>query len=192
MSGQAQTGVEVVIDWLARMSCKQCGQVMDLTGVPPFAVIECPNCGTELSVPAKLDNYVVKGLAGRGGMGSVYVARDPNLDREIAIKVMQDFTRDDADQTARFEKEARAAAKLNHPNVAQVYSFGAYKNHPYIVMELVKGLHFDEMIEEQGPLDQALVLAIFLDIAVGLQAADDAGLIHSDIKPENVDRKSVV
>ena len=186
MAEQEQFWLEKVIDPLPQITCGKCGQVIDLTGVPPFAVIECPGCDAETEVGAALGKYEITGLAGRGGMGSVYIARDPALDRLVAIKVIQDTEDEGGEQASLFEREAKAAAKLNHPNIAQVYAFGHHKGHPYIVMELVKGLHFDEMIEERSPLDQALVLAICLDIAVGLQAADDAGLIHSDIKPENI------
>jgi hypothetical protein len=85
-----------------------------------------------------------------------------------------------------FKREAQAVARLNHPSIVQIYSFGQEKGQPFIVMELVSGERFDKMVESQKALDQALVMRIGLDIAEGLKAADEAGLLHGDIKPENI------
>ncbi len=99
---------------------------------------------------------------------------------------MQRQLGESAEFVENFRKEAQAAAKLNHPNIAQIYSFGQEEGQPYIVMELVSGKHFDTMVDEESPLDQALVLKIGADIADGLRDAADIGLTHGDIKPENI------
>lgn len=119
-------------------------------------------------------------------MGGVYRAHDETLGRDVAIKVMLKSLGDNPEFVASFRREAQAAAKLNHPNIAQIYSFGQEKGQPYIVMELVPGMHFDQMIAAPEPLDIPLVMKIGLDIAEGLQMAAEANLIHGDIKPENI------
>ncbi|MBQ6925287.1 MAG: protein kinase [Kiritimatiellae bacterium] len=143
-----------------------------------------PNAGA--SQTRKIDNYELEKCLGTGGMGTVYKARDEKLDRVVALKVMIKDLRSDPSILDAFRKEARAVAKLNHPNIAQIYSFGESDGKPYIVMEYVAGEHFDSLVFSPEPLDQARVMKTGMDIACGLQVAADAGLVHGDIKPENI------
>ncbi len=171
---------------LTQMTCTECSVVLDITELEPFSSVTCPDCDADQIVPSRVGDFLVHGYCGHGGMGTVYHGWDPSLDREVAIKVLQTQP-DAADAKMKgFEKEAQAAARLNHPHIAQVYTFGYHNGQPYIVMELVGGDHFDEMIRDDQPLDQALVLQICLEIAHGLQEADGAGLLHGDIKPANI------
>jgi serine/threonine protein kinase len=103
----------------------------------------------------------------------------------VAIKVMLSSYGDDPEFVANFRREAQAAAALNHPNVVQIYSFGIEHGQPYIVMELLTGGRFDAMIA-RGDMDQGLVVKIGTDVAEGLNAANNIGLIHGDVKPENI------
>jgi RIO-like serine/threonine protein kinase len=121
-----------------------------------------------------------------GGMGAVYRARDEALNREVAIKVMQKHLGDDPTFIENFQREAQSAAKLNHPNIAQIYSFGQALGQPYIVMELLSGGSLDRLMADQGPLDPAVVMHIGQQIAEGLREAAEAGLVHGDVKPENI------
>ncbi len=134
----------------------------------------------------KIDSYEIEQCLGTGGMGTVYKARDEKLDRVVALKVMLKDLRSDPSILAAFRKEARAVAKLNHPNIAQIYSLGESNGKPYIVMEYVAGEHFDNLVFSPEPLDQAKVMKTGMEIASGLQVAADAGLVHGDIKPENI------
>ena len=134
----------------------------------------------------KIDNYEIEKCLGTGGMGTVYRARDEKLDRVVALKVMVKDLRSDPSILDAFRKEARAVAKLNHPNIAQIYSLGENNGKPYIVMEYVGGEHFDSLVFAPTPLDQAKVMKTGMEIACGLQVAADAGLVHGDIKPENI------
>ena len=134
----------------------------------------------------KIDNYEIEKCLGTGGMGTVYRARDEKLDRVVALKVMVKDLRSDPSILDAFRKEARAVAKLNHPNIAQIYSLGENEGKPYIVMEYVGGEHFDSLVFAPTPLDQAKVMKTGMEIASGLQVAADAGLVHGDIKPENI------
>jgi len=116
-------------------------------------------------------------------MGEVYRAKDPALGREVAIKVLPDAFADDADRLARFEREAKALAALNHPNIAQVYGFE--KNPAALVMELLEGRTLRDVLSE-GPLPARKAIDCGAQLARGLAAAHDRGIIHRDLKPENV------
>ena len=134
----------------------------------------------------RIDSYEIQKCLGTGGMGTVYRARDEKLDRVVALKVMLKDLRSDPAILEAFRKEARAVAKLNHPNIAQIYSFGENEGKPYIAMEYVGGEHFDSLVFSPVPLDEAKVMKTGMEIAQGLQVAADAGLVHGDIKPENI------
>lgn len=178
--------VGISVDRVPTLACSQCGCEIDVSALEPFTTIECPECGHQDTVPAKLGQFLLLRLIGTGGMGGVYVAKDETLGRLVAIKVMLASLGENREFVETFKREAQAAAKLNHPNIAQIYSFGQEKGQPYIVMELVSGRRFDKMVAAEQPLDQALVMQIGMDIAEGLRVADEIGLVHGDIKPENI------
>jgi len=176
----------VLTDRLAELKCKQCGCEIDVAELDPFVMVECPDCGNIETVPARLGSFLLTSLIGRGGMGGVYQAIDESLGRKVAIKVMLRTLGDNKQFVETFKREAQAVAKLNHPNIVQIYSFGQEKGQPYIVMELVAGQRFDKMVDSGQVLDQATVMQIGLDVAEALKAADDIGLQHGDVKPENI------
>jgi len=160
--------------------------MLDVNGLPPFSVVQCPTCQSEFQVPARFGAFMLLQLLGAGGMGGVYRARDEGLNREVAIKVMLKSLGDDPQFVETFQREAQAAARLNHRHIAQIYSFGQEKGQPYIAMELVSGGSLDKMMAEQGPLDPAVVIHVGAQIAEGLSMAADAGMVHGDVKPENI------
>ncbi|MBI5818586.1 MAG: DUF1080 domain-containing protein [Verrucomicrobia bacterium] len=131
--------------------------------------------------------YEIISQLGRGGMGSVYKARQPKLDRLAALKIMAPELAADPDFVARFKREATAAASLSHPNVVQVYSAGESEGTHYIAMEFVDGETLKQHIERQGRLDAREALAITVYVAEALQYGwNKAKLIHRDIKPDNI------
>ncbi|AXB44029.1 Stk1 family PASTA domain-containing Ser/Thr kinase [Amycolatopsis albispora] len=134
--------------------------------------------------------YRVDRLLARGGMSSVYRGVDTRLDRPVAIKVMDPRFADDRSFVDRFEREARSAAKLHHPNVVAVHDQGldnsAEVGRAFLVMELVDGGTLREVLTERGPLDIALALSVAEPVLAALAAAHRAGLVHRDVKPENV------
>lgn len=121
-----------------------------------------------------------------GGMASVYVAMDGRLDREVAIKIMRPGLATDAVSVERFRSEARAAARLSHPNVVAVYDQGEDSGDVFLAMELVHGKTLREVIHEEAPFTAREALATLEPVLAALRAAHTAGIIHRDVKPENV------
>jgi serine/threonine-protein kinase len=137
--------------------------------------------GTELGERYELGHQI-----GTGGMASVYLAYDTVLDREVAVKVLAERFAADQAFVERFRREASAAAGLNHPNIVAVYDRGEAEDTYYIVMEYLKGPDLKKVIRDQGPLDPAVAVDNALQILSALTAAHAAGIIHRDIKPQNV------
>ncbi len=140
-----------------------------------------------IQTPADFGHFVLEKQLGHGGMGGVYLARDKMLDRRVGIKVMLKSLGADPKFVERFQREAQAAARLNHPNIAQIYSFGQEQGMPYIAMELVPGGSLDkEMESNPGTLDVVYVMRVGQQVADALALAAESGLVHGDVKPENV------
>jgi serine/threonine-protein kinase len=133
---------------------------------------------------ARLGPYDVLALVGFGGMGEVYRARDPRLGRDVAIKVLSPRA-GGSDSTLRLDREARAAAALNHPNILAVYDVGVAGKVPYVVSELLEGETLRARLR-RGPLPWAETLDLARQAAAGLAAAHDKGIVHRDLKPENL------
>ena len=132
------------------------------------------------------DRYELEELVGTGGMSSVFRARDRQLEREVAIKILHQHYADDPEYLERFRREARAVARLSHPNIVTVIDRGDDGGRQYIVFEHVEGENLKELVVRSGrlPVRQALELA--LAVADGLAFAHDHGLVHRDVKPQNV------
>src|SRR5688572_6264696 len=137
------------------------------------------------TVRESFGRYEVIGAIGAGGMGEVYVARDPQLGRRVAIKMLPSRLASDRDTLARFTHEARSASALNHPNIVTIHEVGAGEDGPYIVMEYIEGSDLRSMISE-GALPVRMVVDIGAQIAEGLAAAHERGIVHRDLKPENI------
>ena len=132
-------------------------------------------------------NFLLERELGKGGMGGVYMGRDKMLDRPVAVKVMLKEYGADAQFVERFKKEAQAAARLIHPNIAQIYSYGIADEMPYIAMELVAGGSLDSIMRNSGgSSDVARIMKIGEQVAQALRCAADQGLVHGDVKPENI------
>jgi serine/threonine-protein kinase len=130
--------------------------------------------------------YKLAAKLGSGGMSTVYLAKDGTLDRDVAVKVMHREMSEQPDQLERFRQEARAVAKLSHPNVVAVIDAGEDGGHPYIVFEYVEGETLKQRIARVGALDPQEALAYAIEIARGLTVAHARNMVHRDIKPQNV------
>ena len=130
--------------------------------------------------------YEIVELIAEGGMSRVYKARDTNLNRFDAIKVLNEEFAKDEDILERFKKEANAVAFLSHPNIVNIYNVGSEDNLNYIVMEYVKGKTLKDVIKRNGPLPNEEILSYSFQIARALEHAHKNNIIHRDIKPQNV------
>src|SRR4249920_2344901 len=137
--------------------------------------------GTLLSKRYRLDAQV-----GTGGMSTVYRAFDTVLERQVAIKLMHREIADDSDQLERFRREARAVAQLNHPHIVTVIDAGEDENTPYIVFEYVEGETLKDRTRRFGRLPVSEAVAYAIEISRALGVAHDRGIVHRDVKPQNV------
>ena len=142
-----------------------------------------------LSEGTKHGPYTVSGLIGQGGMGEVYQARDTKLDRDVAPKVLPEAFTSDPDRLARFEREAKVLASLNHPNIGSIYGLEEADGVKALVLELIEGPTLADRIK-QGPIPIDEALPIAKQIAKALEAAHEQGVIHRDLKPANVKVKA--
>ena len=133
----------------------------------------------------KLGRYEIRSKLGAGGMGEVYLARDMEIGRDVAVKVLPSTFSDDRDRLRRFQQEACAAGALNHPNILSIYDAGKHNGSPYVVSELLEGETLRKRIGG-APLAQRRTIDYALQIAHGLAAAHEKGIIHRDLKPDNI------
>ena len=133
-----------------------------------------------------LDRYELEELVGSGGMSSVYRAHDRLLDRTVALKVLHEHQMQDPESVERFRREARSAAVLSHPNVVTVIDRGEQDGRQFIVFEYVDGENLKRLIQRESPLPVATALELAVQVARGLSFAHRSGLVHRDVKPQNV------
>ena len=136
-------------------------------------------------IGSRLGSYEITAKLGEGGMGAVYRARDSELERDVAIKVLPEAFTEDPDRVGRFEREAKLLASLNHPNIGQIYGLASEGARKALVMERVEGETLGERVR-RGPLEPREALEIARQIAEALEAAHGKGIVHRDLKPENV------
>jgi len=167
-------------------ACPACGTPVDTTAAEPLARIPCPNCGKRVRVQRTFEHFLVVETLGVGGMGTVYKARDTQLDRFVALKLLRRDLGGEEDYDARLQREARVAASVNHPHVIQVFDSGTDHGQFYVVMELVDRGTLDDLMAVQPRLPEKQVLDIGIQVARGLRCALRRGLIHRDVKPANI------
>ena len=138
-----------------------------------------------IATSTKLGRYEIRSKIGEGGMGEVYLARDTQLGRDVAIKVLPSSYSDDKERLHRFEQEACAASALNHPNILSIYDVGTHDGSPYVVSELLQGQTLRQRISGTS-LPQRKAIDFALQISHGLAAAHEKGIVHRDLKPDNL------
>ena len=132
-----------------------------------------------------LGHYQITSQLGKGGMGEVFQAKDQKLGRDVAIKVLPEEFARDADRVARFQREAKVLASLNHPNIAAIHGLEESGETTFLVLELVEGVTLADRIKT-GPIPVEESLKLALQIAEALEAAHEKGNIHRDLKPGNI------
>src|SRR5436190_3385375 len=140
----------------------------------------------DLDVGSVVAGYRIEGMAGRGGMGVVYVAEHVHLGRRVALKVLAPELAADASFRERFIRESRLAAQIEHPNAIPVYDAGEADGVLYIAMRLVEGTDLRKVLDRDGALPPERTLGILDAVAGALDAAHEDGLIHRDVKPPNI------
>jgi len=138
-----------------------------------------------LTAGTRISHYQIINKVGSGGMGEVYLARDTELDRQVALKFLPEHLCQDEDCRRRFRREAQAAARLSHPNIIQVFEVAEHERRPFFAMEHVEGRTLKEYLQDQRVRLEE-ILSLTAQICEGLQAAHEAGVVHRDIKPTNI------
>jgi serine/threonine protein kinase len=141
--------------------------------------------GREL-VPERLGRYEIVRKLGQGGMGTVYLARDVNLNRQVALKVFEGMSGGGRGQPRRFQTEAEAAARLAHPGIIQIYDVGDQEGVLYLTLEYASGGSLSQLLRDKGPMAPARAARLVLELAQAVHAAHERGVIHRDLKPSNV------
>lgn len=167
-------------------NCPHCNTALDMSDEEPLSEVICPSCQLGVRVEGVFNHFTLQEKIGSGGMGSVYRAMDRNLNRQVALKLLRPQSATDQDHFAELEREARVTASITHPNVVRVFSYGADHGMFYLAMELVDKGSLDDLITRQKRLGELQVLEIGIQIARGLDAACQKGLIHRDVKPGNI------
>ncbi len=166
--------------------CPNCATLIDVSATEPFSEIHCPICGTLMRVRTQFNNFALQKIIGEGGMGTVFEAIDLNLQRPVAVKILKkEYSADEASIT-QLETEARITASISHPHVVKVFSAGRDHGQFYLAMELVGRGTLDQLMNLQGRVAEAQVLDVGMQVADGLRAAAQIGLIHRDVKPGNI------
>jgi len=180
--------VEVMSEFPSQVieTCHACGQMLDVSDLAPFSEIDCPNCGASQQVRKTFHHFELAELLGEGGMGSVFRATDLNLQRQVALKILKKSAGAQEVDYKKLAEEARITASINHPHVVKVFSFGEDHGLFYLAMELVPKGSLDDLMGLQGRVGELQALNTGIQVAQGLQAALDRGLLHRDVKPGNI------
>ncbi len=181
--------------------CPKCGSRLDYESAVDDLLV-CPHCQAKLRAPGRgkaqaadgsdpligqrLGPFEVLGLLGRGGMGAVYKARQLTLDRFVALKVLPESFAHDAAFVARFRREARSAAAVNHPNIIRVFDVAEDRGYQFIAMEVVEGESLAGLLKREGRLSLGRAVELITQVASGLAEAHAKGIVHRDIKPANI------
>jgi tetratricopeptide (TPR) repeat protein/predicted Ser/Thr protein kinase len=147
------------------------------------------SAASSVVLPAGLEigrRYRVKSLLGMGGMGAVYLVHDKDLDRDVALKLIRSDIADDPDSLERFKREIQLSSRVTHPNVLRVFDLGESDGIKFLTMQFVDGRDLSTILKKQGKLPNERLLKIFRQAAEGLKAAHDQGVVHRDLKPQNI------
>jgi serine/threonine protein kinase len=167
-------------------NCPNCQTALDLSGLGTFSDVVCPSCGHFFKGCSIFQNFQITELLGEGGMGAAYRAIDLTLQREVALKVLKMQAGNMREEAEKLAHEARTTAQINHPNVVRIFDFGEARSQFFIAMELVGGGSLDDVMQQRGVVPEITALEVGIQVAQGLKAAMELGLIHRDIKPANI------
>ncbi len=167
-------------------TCSNCENKQIISHLGFFDLMTCPHCSNKSRVHTQLAQFKLERIIGRGGMSVVLQAYDTELDRQVAIKILNSSYRNSAECIARFEKECDLLARVQHPNITTVYTAGHERGYFYIAMELLQGKNLESGIKTLYKMHPFAALKITHEVAMGLKAAYEMGVVHRDIKPGNI------
>lgn len=157
-----------------------------MQGIEIFTRVACSSCGVEFTARRRLDCFQILEKIAEGGTSLVYKAVESTTGCEVALKVLKAGEGVDATALERHESQALAIAQIEHPNIVRIFKIGHAEGRFYLAMEFLGGGSLDDLIQARGALPEALALSVGLQVAEGLAAALDCGLLHRDIKPANI------
>jgi serine/threonine protein kinase len=166
--------------------CPSCQSQLDVTGFGAFSDVTCTSCEHLFKACKSFNQFQITSLLGEGGMGAAYRAIDVSLGREVALKVLKIQATDMHAESEKLAHEARTTARINHPNIVRIFDFGECRSQFFIAMELLSGGSLDDLMQERGMVPEITALEVGIQVAQGLKAAMEIGLIHRDIKPANI------
>ncbi len=166
--------------------CSKCDTMLDVSECAPLTETICPHCAGMIKVLREFHHFMLLSPLGQGGAGAVYRAFDETLERDVALKLLRNEYTRDPEFIEALEREARATAAMNHANVVKVLSTGRTNGFFFIAMEIVGGGSLAQRIQRQGRLREREVISIAIQVAEGLRAAAQCGLLHRDVKPGNI------
>ena len=177
-----------------KLFCNACKTVFPIETAEGVTETPCPACGVSVAVPEKkaapgvvLGDFLIEQSLSQGGMGEVYIARQLSLDRPVALKVLQERFTNNSEYVEGLFREARAAAKITHPNIVQAYAVGEEDGVYYFAMELIRGETFKQILKRENILDFTLAAKVISEVASALDVAwKEQKLVHQDIKPDNI------
>ena len=177
-----------------KLFCAKCQKVFEAETTADSSKVKCPLCGDEQEFPQTVPgpgvvvgDFLIEKLLSRGGMGEVFLAKQISLDRPVALKVLQQKHIEDREYVESLFKEARAAAKLSHPNIVQAYAVGEDNGIFYFAMEYIRGKTFKQILKEEKTIEFTRAATVIRDIARAIGAAwREQKLVHQDIKPDNI------
>ena len=177
-----------------KIYCDKCKNVFEAERPESGTQTSCPKCGAAVEFPethtspgAVIGDFLIERAISKGGMGEVFLARQLSLDRPVALKVLQDRFLNDKEYVESLFREARAAGKINHPNIVQAYAVGEENGTFYFAMEYVRGETFKQILQREKKLDFMQAAKVVREVASALDAAwREQKLVHQDIKPDNI------
>ncbi len=172
----------------ALKSCPECFSEFE------DSVDVCPTDSTKLQTVSKDplvgttldDRYLIEGVIGRGGMGVVYRARQQNMDKDMAIKMLYSHKVSEPEAIKRFHREAKTVTAVRHHHIINLYDFGMYQNQPYLVMDYLEGKSLKDILKDEGALSFERAGRVFEQVLDALASAHESNLVHRDLKPENI------
>jgi serine/threonine protein kinase len=179
---------------VALENCPKCNALLDVSGFRPLTETSCPTCGALIKVLREFHHFVLLSELGHGGAGTVFRAFDETLERDVALKLLRNENTRDLQYLEGLEQEALVLASISHPHVVKVFSTGRKNGFFYIAMEIVGGGSLAERIARPDGLTEVEVLSLGIQLAEGLNAAYERGLLHGDVKPGNIlfaDRETI-